>query len=302
MSFIHFAHSHGVLIRDLVLTPRGPARCGTDLHPTSKNGAYRWDGSRGWVCAWDGDMQTHFYGDTDDKTWSEEEKAAWRAQKQAVKQAQEREYAQASRRAQEDLRRAKPAAHDYLHRKGFPEAQGLVLPSMQVWMPETRTHRIVQDVLLIPMRSPAGAVQGVQQIWWEPAERKFIKKMTYGMRAKGAVFRMGDKHATETWLCEGYATGLSIQAALRSIGMRAAVLVCFSSGNLVHAAPEVSGRRFVFADNDPSGAGEKAARSAALPFCMSPAVGEDANDLHARAGLMAVCAEIMKARREAVMS
>ena len=119
-----------------------------------------------------------------------------------------------------------------------------------------------------------------------------------GMKAKAAVFRMGDKAAPETFLCEGYATGLSILAALRSVGLRASVLVCFSAGNLVTVAPAIRGKGFVFADNDRSEAGERAAQQTGLPYCMSDRVGEDANDLHMRAGLMAVCQHLMTVRRK----
>ena len=121
--------------------------------------------------------------------------------------------------------------------------------------------------------------------------------MKPGMRAKGAVFRMGDKTAPETFLVEGYATGLSVHAALRSVGLRASVLVCFSANNLEFIAPQLKGRAFVCADNDKSGTGEKSAQATGLPYCMSPIVGEDMNDLHARAGLMAVCAQLMAVRR-----
>jgi putative DNA primase/helicase len=42
------------------------------------------------------------------------------------------------------------------------------------------------------------------------------------------------------------------------------------------------------ADNDKSGAGEKAAKETGLPWAMPSAVGMDANDLHQRDGLRAL--------------
>ena len=75
------------------------------------------------------------------------------------------------------------------------------------------------------------------------------------------------------------------------------MLVCFSANNLEHVAPQVRGRAFVFADHDASGPGQRTAEATGLPWCMSPIEGEDANDLHQRAGLMAVCAQIMAVRR-----
>jgi phage/plasmid primase-like uncharacterized protein len=151
--------------------------------------------------------------------------------------------------------------------------------------------------LLIPMRSLAtNELQGLQTIRWISEERRYEKKMMAGMKARGAVFRMGSHAAPETFLVEGYATALSVVAALRSAGMQGSVLVCFSAGNLVRVAPLVKGKCFVFADHDESHAGEKAAQQTGLPYCMSVDLG-DANDLHMKAGLMAVCAQLMAVRR-----
>lgn len=81
--------------------------------------------------------------------------------------------------------------------------------------------------------------------------------------------------------------------------LNASVLVCFSDSNMVHVASLLTkGKRLVFADNDKSGAGERAARETGLRFCMSPNVGEDANDVHVRGGLMPVCALLMEARKQ----
>ena len=284
MSFIAFARAHGVEIDPSRLyASERIKRCGTTDKPKSKNGAYYWDGSRGWVFNWAAEARVQWFNDASAKPWSEEEKAAWKAKRQAAAAAQDQQYQQAALRAAEMLRAAKPMEHNYLHRKGFAAAQGLVSDD---------------GALLIPMRNlQTNNLQGVQVIRWDEGERTFTKKMNPGMRAKGAVFRMGDKTAPETFLVEGYATGLSVHAALRSVGLRASVLVCFSANNLEFIAPQINGRAFVCADNDKSGTGEKYAQATGLPYCMSPEVGEDMNDLHARAGLMAVCAQLMAVRR-----
>lgn len=282
MSFISFARAHGVEIGDLVPSER-IRRCGTTEKPRSSNGAYFWDGERGWVFAWDGETKVQWYEDPSAKPWTDVEKAAWKAKRQAVSAGVAESQRRAALKASEMLRGAKPAQHNYLHLKGFPEAQGFVSDD---------------GALLVPMRSLSGELQGVQAIRWIEADRAYEKKMQpFGMKAKGAVFRMGDKTASEVFLCEGYATGLSIIAALRSVGLRASVLVCFSANNLVTVAAMLRGRVFVFADNDKTEAGEKAALQTNLPYCMSPVVGEDANDLHVRAGLMAVCQQLMAVRR-----
>ena len=99
-------------------------------------------------------------------------------------------------------------------------------------------------------------------------------------------------------LCEGYATGLSIDRALQQMRLRATVLVCFNDSNMINIAKLTKGaRRYVFADNDKSGAGERAAVATGLNYCMSPVEGEDANDLHKRSGLMPLCNLIMTARK-----
>ena len=117
------------------------------------------------------------------------------------------------------------------------------------------------------------------------------------MRAKGAVLRLGPKRAQETILVEGYATGLSVEMAVRQMRLSAAVLICFSDANLVSVASQVRGRAYCFADNDESGAGQRAAEKTGLPYCMADTVGFDANDEHKKNGLMAVCQRLTKVRR-----
>jgi putative DNA primase/helicase len=141
------------------------------------------------------------------------------------------------------------------------------------------------------------ALQGLQSIVWLPEERRWEKKMATGMRAKGAVLRLGNARAKETFLCEGYATGLSIEIALRRLRLNASVLICFSDSNMAHVATLLQGPAFVVADNDVSLAGERAAIKTGFPWAMSDVVGEDANDLHQRAGLTALCKLILDLRR-----
>ena len=284
MSFIAFARAHGVEIDPAKLyASERIKRCGTTEKPKAKNGAYFWDGERGWVWNWAGEARVQWFHDDKATPWTEAEKAAWKAKRQAAQASQEQDYQRAAVRAAEMMRAAKPMEHNYLHRKGFTDAQGFVTED---------------GALLIPMRNlQTNNLQGVQVIRWDEEARTFTKKMIPGMRAKGAVYRMGDRTAPETILCEGYATGLSIVAALRSVGLRASVLVCFSAHNLELIAPQLKGRAYVFADHDKSGTGEKSAQATGLPYCMSPVMGEDANDLHARAGLFAVCQLLMEVRR-----
>ncbi|MFM0732344.1 toprim domain-containing protein [Paraburkholderia sediminicola] len=279
--FVSFAAAHGVLINHLDDSGR-IRRCATEEHPRSKNGAYMFDGRRGWVMAWDGQGEVKWFDDPNARLWTDSEKRAWGKRQRARELATARRRANALQTARDLIASSVVGEHNYFHFKGLPDAQGLVTPDKQ---------------LVVPMRSLAGDLMGVQLIWWDYDELKWIKKMLYGMRATGAVFRLGPQKATETVLCEGYATGLSIDRAVRQLRLNAAVLICFSDSNMATIAPSVPGRKYVFADNDASLAGARAAVKTGLSWCMSDVVGEDANDLHKRAGLMAVCQKLMEARR-----
>lgn len=286
MSFVDFARAHGVEIDPgKLFASERIRRCPTTEKPRSTNGAYFWDGARGWVFAWDGEARVQWYDDPNAKPWTDEEKRAWAVKRRAAAEEQQRKHENAALHAAMLIRSTVPGTHDYLIRKGLPKVDGLVLPSGE---------------LLVPMRNLAtNQLQGAQIIRWLSDERKWEKKMVPGMRAKGAVLRLGPKTAAETILCEGYATGLSIEAAARQMRLNASVLVCFSDSNMVHVASLLTkGKRYVFADNDKSEAGERAARETGLPYCMSDIEGYDANDVHVRGGLMPVCALLMSARTQ----
>ena len=285
IGFVDFARAHGVEIDPSRLFASDKIkRCPTVEKPRSTNGAYFWDGSRGWVFAWDGEARVQWWNDPHAKAWTEEEKRAWAMKRRAASEDIERKNQNAALHAAMLLRSTTPGQHDYLIRKGLPLVDGLVMPD---------------GALLVPMRNLfTNELQGAQVIRWVPEEMKWEKKMVPGMKAKGAVLRLGPKHAAETILCEGYATGLSIEAAVRQMRLNACVLVCFSDSNMVHVAGLLTkGKRLVFADNDKSGAGERAARETGLPYCMSKTEGFDANDEHKKGGLMPVCSLLMEARR-----
>ena len=194
-----------------------------------------------------------------------------------------RGHARAAAEASKAIKSCQAGTHPYLAEKGFPDAKALVCDD--------------GATLVIPMRDCMdSAILGVQTI--RLVENEWQKKFSYGMRSKGAICRIGPPAAHEWWFVEGYATGLSVMDALRLLRLSAAVVVCFSAGNLKHVAPMTSCRRFVFADNDESRTGERAAWDTGLPYAMSDTVGHDANDLHLAEGLMAVAKKIMEARRK----
>lgn len=278
--FISFARAHGVEIDPGKLYASDKIkRCGTVEKPRSGNGAYFWDGQRGWVMDWSGEARVVWFSDPHAKPWTDEEKRAWAAKRASAASDQERRYEQAALQAEITLRSAKSEPHPYLEIKGFKDEKGLVLDGK----------------LLIPMRNVrTNKLQGYQSIRWVPEDLKYEKKMMTGMRAKNAVFKMGQ--ADETWLVEGYATGLSVRNALRSCGIPGCVVVCFSASNLVQVADQIPGRKFVFADHDESQTGQKAAEETGLPWTMADEVGYDANDLHQNRGLFAVVKKMMEAR------
>ena len=284
MSFILFARAHGVDIEPSKLFPSDRIRrCGTVEKPRSGNGAYFYDGQRGWVMDWSGEARVIWFEDPNAVPWTDEQKREWMDKRKKVNATRDTGYENAAKKAYTVLNAAKHTKHDYLHLKGFPDLEGLVL----------------EGELLVPMRNVVtNNLQGYQRIYWDAETRKWEKKMLLGMQARNAVMYMGDRNAQEVWLCEGYATGLSIHAALRSVGLKASVVVCFSASNMVAVADQIKGRRYIFADNDESKTGEKSAISTNLPWTMDDVVGSDANDLHKSNGLFAVVKKIMTLRNQ----
>lgn len=283
MRFIDFARAHGVDIDiNRLYASDKIKRCGTVERPSSGNGAYFWDGQRGWVMDWSGEARVIWYEDPQAKPWSDEEKRLWAAKRASSATEQEKKYQNAAFQADVTLRSAKYDNHGYLEIKGFKETRGLVL----------------DEKLLIPMRNVVtNKLQGYQSICWDMEQRKYEKKMLHGMRAKNAVLYLGDRESEECWLVEGFATGLSVRHALRNVGIPAAVVICFSASNMIQVADQIKGKRFIFADNDESKTGEKSAIATGLPWTMADTVGWDANDLHLRESLFAVVGKMMEVRK-----
>lgn len=282
MSFIDFARAHGVEIDPSRLyASEKIKRCGTVEKPRSDNGAYFWDGQRGWVMDWSGEARVIWFADPNAKPWTDEEKRLWALKRRQSESAQDKKYNDAALKADITIKSCKVDMHPYLEMKGFPEQKALVL----------------DDSLIVPMRNVVtNKLQGYQSIRWEMAERKYEKKMLHGMRAKNAVLFLGNRDLPECWLVEGFATGLSVRAALRSSGISASVCVAFSASNLIQVADQIKGQKFIFADNDESKTGEKSALQTGLPWTMADDVGWDANDLHMRKSLFHVSKKVMDLR------
>ena len=277
MDFVTFARVNGVLISDLDASGR-IRRCPTESHPRSKNGAYLWDGERGFVMAWDGDAKAIWF-DRPDYRPDQAEIAKREAIMRRQREQQDAAHQRAAQRASDLLGSCVIDHHPYLNAKGLHKEKGLVTPD---------------GGLFVPMRSIDGNLRGAQLI--RLAGDAFEKKMMPGMKAKGAIFRIGPKTASKTIFVEGYATGLSVAQACHQMRLGAVVLVCFSAGNVEYVSQFIQGQKGAFADHDATGRGEQAAKTAGIPYVMSERVGEDANDLHQRAGIFALMKRLQELR------
>lgn len=268
MSFEEFCRSHGLII-DFIIADNRWHRVPTEGKPKRRNGAYVFDGERGACQDWALMPEPAVF--KSDRPVTTRQNAVSIAQSM---EDERRRNEQARVNAKLILAECERKPHEYLARKGFPEAQGFVHPSGD---------------LIIPMRDchDYGTINGVQRVSAD-GTKKFIP----GMRAKGSVFVIGRGARGERFLCEGYATGLSVQAALMDLYKRCEVIVCFSAGNLKFVAKTVKRPAYVIADNDISMAGEEAAIETGLPWTMPPETG-DANDMHAKAGLRAVASLLL---------
>lgn len=262
MDFIDFARGHGIIINEL--PPIGSwKRYPTEDHPRKRNGACKYMGTHGFV-------QNHATS-TVVSLWRPENADRIELDMRAIiiEQARaERERAKlasaAVSKAVSMLNASGNATHPYLEAKGFDREMGIVLKIDN------------QPVLLIPMRTGKSLV-GLQQIWPDGT-----KKFLYGQRTAGATFTFDNKGINI--VCEGYATALSVRAAMRQLKRRYTIHVCFSAGNMVRVAEGLE-PGLVIVDNDESGTGQQAAASIGWPTWISDRVGEDANDYHKRVGL-----------------
>lgn len=274
MTFEDFARAHGLLISRLI--PGKWVRVPTEDKPKHRNGAYRFMGAYGLVQNW--------ATQTEPSLWRAEGESRETAERvrRVVKEAalhQAQAAQKAAQRAEQILSECELATHPYLASKGFPDEM------VNVW------KREADNVMVIPMRC-AGRIVGAQLIKPD-GDKKFL----YGQRSGGAEFVMGQKGLHV--LCEGYATALSTQQALRNLKTAYTLHTTFSAGNMKKVAEHLPGG-LVIADNDESGTGERVAREIGWPYWISDRVKEDANDFAQRAGVFALAMGIRQAMRGAM--
>lgn len=300
--FVHFAEQFGLMIREPIPDDR-VHRVKTTDHKTKRNGAYIYNGVTGSVRNWATMQDWALFRPERQQEAPRIDRTRLRRLKEAAAREEREAHAAAARHAGAMLAIAKllrPRAatkwtdgvisHPYLVRKGFPQAEGLVLPSDYHIPRKDRPDMVIAvGSLLVPMRDiETDRLIGMQTIT-DDGTKLFIP----GSRAKGAVFRLG--RAAELWLCEGLATAYSLQMALKALYREAEVLVCFSSGNVVEVARHLLGREvYVVADHDrpnpqaPQGAGRAAAEKTGFPWVQPDDEGTDVNDLHQAKGIKAV--------------
>ncbi len=270
MDFVNFVRAHGIVIDSLPPIGRW-VRLPTVSHPKKRNGAVKYMGDHGF-CQEHATMQ-------DVATWKSEGESpvALQAMKRSIQEAADhiaRGNAKAAERAQWILSQCVIGRHPYLERKGFPEEP------VNVWNSDAGV------LLVVPMRV------GAQLVGCQLIDEHGAKKFLTGQRCSHAQYVFTASNGPHI-VCEGFATGLSVRNAMKSIKRPYTLHVCFSAGNMKKLAEGLPGG-LVIADNDASGTGERTAQEIGWPYWMSDRVGEDANDAHQRLGLFAVSMQLNK--------
>jgi putative DNA primase/helicase len=197
------------------------------------------------------------------------------------------------------------AAYPYLKKKGIQPHGARLGPWWKLIKAPKDTPKDAKpeflkldDVLLIPLRDRGGVMHGLQAI---TAEGEKLHQS--GAAKVGHFFSMPGPVATTVVLCEGFATGASINEATGFT-----VLVCFDEGNIIHVARDIVEQAeanaeikpanvIIAADNDTKteaegkgNPGMRAAFNVGLQFGMRVAVPPpgDFNDLALAEGREAV--------------
>lgn len=265
MTFDEFAAAHGLILRHIEYGKW--IRVPTTDKPHRKNGAYFHHGT---MCI----VQNHATM-TEPSIWFADKDVSLKIDHYAMRLKMAKADAdirigriKAANRAQSILSECVIEQHAYLDSKGFSDTKGLVYYQDDG-----------DNLFAIPMRIK-NALVGVQLI-----NRNGDKKFLYGQQCKNATYKIG--RGEFNIFCEGYATGLSIQAVTGALHLDCTIHVCFSDSNLSCVAMSIN-KGIVIADNDASMAGERAAIKTGLNYYMPDTIGCDFNDQHKSLGLFAI--------------
>ena len=267
MEFLQFARMHGILIDQVPPVGRWQ-RYPTDDHPRKKNGAIKFMVDHAFV-------QNHAT-ETEISVWHAEGDSAMDPNKaRKLVEAAHRDIRdkqdKAAQKAAHILHQCQIGYHPYLKSKGFEEEQG------NIWKHETDGL-----LLVIPMRV------GHRLVGCQIINEEGGKKFLFGQRTSEAAF-VFDNHGPNI-LCEGYATALSIKAAMKALKRRYTLYACFSAGNMIKIAATLP-KGYVVADHDKLNpqtgkrAGHEAVKKIGWPHWMPEDELMDANDVHQRDGL-----------------
>lgn len=275
MTFEQFASAHGLIV-NRIESGRW-VRVPTDDHPKKRNGAYFFDGDYAHVQNWAtmAEVETWFMDKpmtvVDRQRQTERMEASRR--KAATERAQQQR--KAAEKAQGILAKCRHEKHAYLDSKGFPDAEGLV------YWPEEKTN-----LLVIPMRVGSHLV-GVQTIDVDGG-----KKFLFGQRCSGAEFVIGNGSG-DHWICEGYATALSLTLCLGALKMRHTIHVAFSAHNLTAIGGRLQ-KSFICCDNDVSKTGILSGEKTGHPCYLPEKEGDDLNDEWKREGTFITSQKLRK--------
>jgi putative DNA primase/helicase len=260
MHFIDFCRAHGILI------DREPPIGVWKRYPTEdkrhhRNGAVKWLGDVGYV-------QNHAT-QTEISVWHAEGDSAMDPNKaRKLVEAAHRDIREKQEKAAQKagfiLHQCQIGYHPYLKNKGFEAEQ------TNVWKHED------QLLMVIPMRV------GHRLVGCQIINEEGGKKFLFGQRTSGAAFIFDNRGPNI--LCEGYATALSVRAAMKALKRRYTLHVCFSAGNMKKVADTLP-NGLVVADHDASRTGQNTAEQIGWPYWMPDTIGLDANDVHQRDGL-----------------
>jgi len=260
MHLLDFCRLHGVIL-DREPTIGVWKRYPTQDKPTHRNGAVKHMGTHAFI-------QNHatmteievWHADGDSAMDPNKARKLVEAAHRDIRDKQEK----AAQKAGFILHQCQIGYHPYLEKKGFKEEQG------NIWKKDDEL------LLVIPMRVGHRLV-GCQLID-ESGDKKFLA----GQRTSEATFTMDNKGPHI--LVEGFATGLSVKAAMKALKRRYTLHICFSAGNLKKVAATLP-KGFVVADCDASFTGERVAKEIGWPYWVPDTIGLDANDVHQRDGL-----------------